>query len=196
MLAQRKNRWVGPVQVGDRQHHRTVTQPGFEHRCDGVRYAIARDGGINLVEFRRSTQQMQQRLRELGTSRHIGVAEQFGQEHVGGIAQTSEIGRCVEVEMIEQSGCDRPPHVGLAVRNRVALHDKSRLGLAGRLKQFVDDAALADTALTVDSNQGGLRVHEGEVDRRLHQRKLGGATHHRHVTPTHSGSGLRYCRNC
>ena len=157
------------MDIGDCEHERPAPALGGEHGDERVGEFLARPDCVETVEGRRLTDEVQIRLHH---SADLDVVLAPA-EQLGGPADdihTRAIGTGVtELERIVERRCERPPHIGLAVRNaRTEEHGDAMLA-ASRSDCLLGKPALADATLAIDRNKQRTPFRHGVVDCREEQ---------------------------
>ncbi|MEZ5143064.1 MAG: hypothetical protein R2726_11175 [Acidimicrobiales bacterium] len=181
---------VGPVQVGEHEHHRSAAGHRLEvgqHRpvgfLAGARRIDALEGDVVAHQVQQpvddaldlgGADRLLEDRRDLSPRASIGVGEGGVGVHAGGLADG--LG-------------DGPPHVGLAVGDAAALEDEGVVALPRRRRGFLGEPRLADTRLAHEQQQMGAVAGHRSLRRPGQQAQLHLPTDERRLDPTPAVAG-------
>ncbi|CAB4713400.1 unannotated protein [freshwater metagenome] len=166
------------MDVRDSEEQRAPVAPGVQHRDEGTSEFLTCPNGIETVEGRGLSDEVEERVADPHDLRIVvGATEQFRRALHARAPDALRL-HVTETERIAERRCDRPPHVCLAVRNARPDEHGKPVGLASGSHNLLRQTALADATLTVNRHEQRLLAchrirNTGEQQLRL----LGTADH-------------------
>ena len=165
MLEQADQRRVGPVQIVDRQHDRSLVRTQLEHACDG---AVDRGPGrrrLELVDRRRVPEEVHEDVDHPLDLGLVDTRQQLRRSRAGDLADLFDGQRRIEIEIAAQRVGDGEPHVGLAVRHARPFQHRGVDRAVQVVDQLVGESRLADAVLAGDRQQDAAIGDADEVER-------------------------------
>ena len=165
---------VGPVEVGEHQDERLLLGQRDEerlHRSDGV---LAGAGGIDVDAFVETAEHEEEAV---GEALDLGVvrvdAECLGQDLLDPCAHLLDRSFGVEIAGLADRLRDRPPHVGLAVRDALPAQDHRTALVLRDGGQLAGEPALADAGFPEQQHELCAFARQRRVEQSPEQCHLG-----------------------
>ena len=152
-----EHRIVGPVEVGQHHDDRTPAGERRHERQEGAGHLLAGAGGVDAPEDPLEPEEVEQALGD-PVDRAVargGAVQRLGHRgaHLAGDDLLVVVG--LDVAGGLDGAGDRPPHVGLAVRDAAARQDDRAVTLPGLLGDVLGQARLAQPGVAEHEQQRG-----------------------------------------